>query len=104
MNPDIDREEEFEIDINENEPEFLRGRTEKSGMAMSPPRIVKAPDGSLNRAAMTASALAKERREMREQQQRALLDAIPKDLSKPWEDPMPETGGLVGGSHGGEGG
>lgn len=92
MNPDIDKEEEFEIDLNDNEPEFLKGCTEKSGLQMSPPRVVKAPDGSLNRAAMTASALAKERREMKEQQQRALLDAIPKDLSKPWEDPMPETG------------
>ena len=34
------------------------------------------------------SALAKERRELKEQQQRTLLDAIPKDLSRPWEDPM----------------
>ncbi len=34
------------------------------------------------------SALAKERRELREQQNRMLLEAIPKDLSKPWEDPL----------------
>ena len=33
-----------------------------------------------------------ERRELREQQQRTLLDAIPKDLSRPWEDPLPEAG------------
>ena len=39
------------------------------------------------RAAMTQSALSKERRELREQQQRTLLEAIPKDLSRPWEDP-----------------
>lgn len=32
--------------------------------------------------------LAKERRELREQQQRTLLEAIPKDISRPWEDPM----------------
>lgn len=24
------------------------------------------------------------------QQQRTLLEAIPRDLSRPWEDPMPE--------------
>lgn len=30
---------------------------------------------------------------MREQQQRTMLDSIPKDLNCPWEDPMPETGG-----------
>ena len=34
------------------------------------------------------SALAKERKELKDQQQRTLLDAIPKDLSRPWEDPM----------------
>jgi hypothetical protein len=38
------------------------------------------------------SALAKERRELQQQQQRTLLEAIPKDLSRPWEDPMPEEG------------
>jgi ATP-dependent RNA helicase DHX8/PRP22 len=38
------------------------------------------------------SALAKERRELQQQQQRTLLEAIPRDLSKPWEDPMPEEG------------
>ena len=41
---------------------------------------------------MTQSALAKERRELREQQQRTALEAIPKDLSRPWEDPLPEPG------------
>ena len=55
-------------------------------------KIVKNPDGSLQRAAMTQSALAKERRELREQQQRTLIEAIPKDLSRPWEDPLPEQG------------
>ena len=49
---------------------------------MSPIKIVKNPDGSMQRAAMTASALAKERRELKEQQQRTLLEAIPKDLSR----------------------
>ena len=41
---------------------------------------------------MTQSALSKERRELREQQQRTALEAIPKDLSRPWEDPLPEPG------------
>ena len=38
------------------------------------------------------SALSKERRELQMQQQRTLLEAIPRDLSRPWEDPMPEEG------------
>ncbi|ERN12543.1 probable pre-mRNA-splicing factor ATP-dependent RNA helicase DEAH5 [Amborella trichopoda] len=84
-------EEELEIELNEDEPPFLQGQTRYS-VDVSPVKIVKNPDGSLQRAAMTQSALAKERRELREQQQRTMLDSIPKDLNRPWEDPMPETG------------
>lgn len=148
-------EEEFEIDLNDVEPEFLRGQTTKTGVEMSPIKIVKNPDGSMQRAAMTQvggtgchralqghkggaaagrrpcqigarsrclqvrrpsaaprwvtnqphsyvrpprpqSALAKERRELREQQNRMLIEAIPKDLSKPWEDPLAGARWLAG--------
>ena len=92
MNVEDDIEEEFEVDINEQEPAFLKGQSARSGVEVSPIKIVANPDGSLQRAAMTQSALAKERRELREQQQRTLLEAIPKDLSRPWEDPLPEAG------------
>ncbi|KAK9837133.1 hypothetical protein WJX81_005309 [Elliptochloris bilobata] len=92
LNVDDDVEEEFEVDINEQEPAFLKGQSARSGVEVSPIKIVANPDGSLQRAAMTQSALAKERRELREQQQRTLLEAIPKDLSRPWEDPLPEAG------------
>ncbi|KAK9857173.1 hypothetical protein WJX84_001063 [Apatococcus fuscideae] len=92
LNVDDDVEEEFEVDINEAEPQFLQGQSSRSGVEVSPIKIVKNPDGSLQRAAMTQSALSKERRELREQQQRTLLEAIPKDLSRPWEDPLPEQG------------
>ncbi|CAG9462550.1 unnamed protein product [Pedinophyceae sp. YPF-701] len=85
-------DEEFEIDLNDAEPAFLKGCTARTGVELSPIRITKNPDGTMQRAAMTASALAKERRELKEQQQRALADAIPKDLSKPWEDPMADQG------------
>ena len=43
---------------------------------------LKNPDGTLQRAAMTQSALAKERRELREHQRNSLLDSIPKDLNR----------------------
>jgi ATP-dependent RNA helicase DHX8/PRP22 len=89
---DAEVEEEFEIDINEEEPLFLRGHSSKSGVDVSPIKIVKNPDGSMQRAAMTASALAKERRELKEQQEKTLLEAIPKDLSRPWEDPLADAG------------
>jgi len=84
-------EEDVEIELNEDEAPFLKGQSSQS-LNFSPIRIVKNPDGSLQRAAMTQSALAKERRELREQQQRSLVDSVPKDLHRPWEDPMPEPG------------
>ena len=80
-------EEEVEIELNEAEPLFLRGQASavippppspraawtnapqtrplvaqtKASVAMSPIKVVKNPDGSLQRAAMTQSALAKAR-------------------------------------------
>ncbi|XP_068665456.1 probable pre-mRNA-splicing factor ATP-dependent RNA helicase DEAH5 [Aristolochia californica] len=84
-------EEELEIELNEDEPPFLQGQSRYS-LDVSPVKIFKNPEGSLSRAAALQSALIKERREVREQQQRTMLDSIPKDLNRPWEDPMPETG------------
>ncbi|XP_004243751.1 probable pre-mRNA-splicing factor ATP-dependent RNA helicase DEAH5 [Solanum lycopersicum] len=84
-------EEELEVELNEDEPPFLQGQSRYS-VDMSPVKIFKNPEGSLSRAAALQSALIKERREVREQQQRTMLDSIPKDLNRPWEDPMPETG------------
>ncbi|KAI5343801.1 hypothetical protein L3X38_011677 [Prunus dulcis] len=84
-------EEELDIELNEDEPAVLNGQSRYS-VDMSPVKIFKNPEGSLGRAAALQSALIKERREVREQQQRTMLDSIPKDLNRPWEDPMPETG------------
>jgi hypothetical protein len=87
-------EEETEVELNtELEPAFLRGQTKKSGRRdLEPIKIIKNPDGSLQRAAMQQSTLAKERRELRQAQANQLIDSIPKDLNRPWEDPLPEAG------------
>ena len=85
-------EEEAEVELAEVEPAFLRGQTRRSGKDLSPVRIVKNPDGSMQRAAMQQSSLAKERRELRTAQANSLMDSIPKDLNRPWEDPLPEAG------------
>jgi ATP-dependent RNA helicase DHX8/PRP22 len=91
--PEIDAtEKDIEIELSEKEPAFLQGQTTKTGALLSPIRVVANPDGSLTRAAATASALSKERREVREQQEKTLLDWIPKDMHRPWEDPNPEPG------------
>lgn len=85
-------EEETEVELADMEPAFLRGQTRRSGRDLEPVRIVKNPDGSLQRAAMQQGTLAKERRELRQAQANQLVDSIPKDLNRPWEDPLPEAG------------
>lgn len=40
---------------------------------------------------MTQTALAKERRELKQAQREAQADSVPKDLGKLWVDPMPES-------------
>ncbi|KAK1417406.1 hypothetical protein QVD17_26533 [Tagetes erecta] len=86
-----DGDNDFEVELNEDAPVFLRGYGDYS-MDMSPVKIFKNPEGSLSRAAALQSALMKERREVRDQKERSMLDSIPKDLNRPWEDPMPESG------------
>lgn len=92
MVAESDVDEDYEIELQEREPIFLRGQTTKTGTQLSPIQVVKEPDGSLARAASTQTSLAKERREAREAMQQSLLDAIPKDMNRPWEDPRPEPG------------
>ena len=65
----------MDIELVEEEPPFLQGQT-KLIVEHSPIRIVKNPDGSLQRAAMTQTALAKERREIRAIQREAEMDAV----------------------------
>ena len=36
--------------------------------------------------------MATERRETRDAMQQSLLNSIPKDMNRPWEDPRPEPG------------
>lgn len=91
LNGEGDFEEEVDIDIEvrEEEPPFLAGQTKQS-LELSPIRVVKAPDGSLNRAAMAGTSLAKERRDLRqtEAQDKAAEQASQVDLTAQWQDPM----------------
>ncbi|GAA5907660.1 hypothetical protein JCM5296_000845 [Sporobolomyces johnsonii] len=80
-------DEELDIEINEAEAPFLRGQT-KRALELSPVKIVKAPDGGLNRAAMAGAALAKERRELKQQEAADQADAETRDVNTPWLDPM----------------
>lgn len=80
-------EEELDVEIKEEEPPFLSGQTKRT-LELSPVKIVKAPDGSLNRAALAGASLAKERRELRQQEANEEVDSQARDLNQPWLDPM----------------
>ncbi|KAI9499324.1 hypothetical protein BDB00DRAFT_229161 [Zychaea mexicana] len=88
---DMEAEEEIDVEVREEEPPFLSGQTKKT-LQLSPVKVVKIPDGTLNRSALAGAALAKERRELRHQQQNEEMDAVAKDVNQPWQDPMPEPG------------
>lgn len=80
-------EEELDIEVREDEPAFLAGQTKRT-LNLSPVKIVKAPDGSMNRAALAGASLAKERRELRQQEANDKADSEARDFSAPWLDPM----------------
>ncbi|EZG07081.1 hypothetical protein H106_03489 [Trichophyton rubrum CBS 735.88] len=86
---DFEEEEDIDIEVREEELPFLAGQTKQS-LELSPIRVVRAPDGSLNRAAMAGANLAKERREIRQQeaQDKAAEKAAQVDLNAQWQDPM----------------
>jgi ATP-dependent RNA helicase DHX8/PRP22 len=92
-NFDDEEEEDVDIEVRDAEPPFLAGQTKQS-LELSPIRVVKAPDGSLNRAAVSGTSLAKERRELRQQeaQDKAAEQASKVDLSAQWQDPMAGPG------------
>lgn len=84
----MELEEEVDIEVREEEPPFLVGQTKQS-LELSPIRVVKAPDGSMNRSAVNGSSLVKDRKEARQQEADAQAQAAPKeDLSAQWNDPM----------------
>ncbi|KYK61334.1 ATP-dependent RNA helicase DHX8 [Drechmeria coniospora] len=85
---ELELEEDIDIEVREEEPPFLVGQTKQS-LELSPIRVVKAPDGSMNRAAMSGTNLAKERKELRQQEADAAAKEEPKEnLSSQWQDPM----------------
>ncbi|KAJ5755186.1 ATP-dependent RNA helicase DHX8 [Penicillium manginii] len=85
----FEEEEDVDIEVRDEEPPFLAGQTKQS-LELSPIRVVKAPDGSMNRAAMSGANLSKERRELKQQeaQDKAAERAADVDLNAQWHDPM----------------
>ncbi|CAD0016676.1 unnamed protein product [Aureobasidium pullulans] len=86
---EIEEEEDVDIEVRDEEPPFLAGQTKQS-LELSPIRVVKAPDGSMNRAAIAGDVLAKERRDLKQQESRdkAAKENSGVDLQAQWNDPM----------------
>lgn len=86
---DSEPEEDVDIEVRDEEPPFLSGQTKQS-LELSPVRVVKAPEGSLNRAAMSGATLARERREDRQQKakEKAKEEKEKADLTSQWNDPL----------------
>ena len=84
-----EEEEDIDIEVREEEPPFLAGQTKQS-LELSPIRVVKAPEGSLNRAAQAGTNLSKERRDLKQQEaaDQAAEEASKVDLNAQWQDPM----------------
>lgn len=74
LQKDDDSDEDIEIEMVDDECVFLKGHGRQSLLDLSPVKIVKNPDGSLQQAAMMQGALAKERREIKMQQQEAAMN------------------------------
>ena len=87
--PGQELEEDIDIEVREDEPPFLAGQTKQS-LDLSPIRIVKAPEGSMNRAAQAGTALAKERKDIKQQEAKdqAAEEASKVNLNEQWQDPM----------------
>ncbi|KAG4302822.1 hypothetical protein PCK1_000982, partial [Pneumocystis canis] len=106
-------DEDIDIELRDEEPPFLAGQTKRSlqlspikiikapngsmnraamqggQFQLSPIKIIKAPNGSMNRAAMQGGQLAKDRKEMRQQEREAAnREEEYQDLSIQWLDPM----------------
>lgn len=83
-------EVDVDVEVEEQEPDFLAGQTKQS-LELSPIRVVKAPDGSLNRAAISGATLARERREARIQEAKEKLAkerGENKEKARTQHDPM----------------
>lgn len=87
--------EDVEVEINEQGAPFLRAHGSFSSVELEPVLIVKNPDGSLSKAAMMRAALAKESREIRQQQQRDESAASSSRLGQKLYDPLAEDDDYV---------
>jgi ATP-dependent RNA helicase DHX8/PRP22 len=81
-------EEDLDIVLNEAEPDFLKGQTSKTGVYLNPVRLVRDQEGSLQREAIAAQQLAKDRRTQKDEATRAVIESLEGDFNKISDDPV----------------
>lgn len=94
LHPRVDdiesNESDIEIELTQDKPAFLKGQS--SSEPPAPIRVMRNPDGTLAKSASNQNILAKERRELREQQNKSKPS---KEVSRAWDDPMAQNRNLV---------
>lgn len=87
----VDRDDDIDVDIELNpaEPTFLKGQLGPESLALknTPVQIVKNPEGSMSRAAMSGSKLAQQVREEQREAQRN-VDRTAREIGTDISDPM----------------
>eukprot|EP01061_Rhynchopus_euleeides_P027660 TRINITY_DN44986_c0_g1_i1.p1 TRINITY_DN44986_c0_g1~~TRINITY_DN44986_c0_g1_i1.p1 ORF type:complete len:1010 (+),score=478.20 TRINITY_DN44986_c0_g1_i1:191-3031(+) len=86
---EIDEVEDVDVDIerNEQEPSFLRGMSAQGKMNVSPVKLTRGPDSALVKAAESGRKLAKERRDIKDEEYRNKNQTDSQAISKSYEDP-----------------
>lgn len=87
--------EDVEVEMAEQGAPFLRAHGNFHSVDLEPVCIVKNPDGSLSKAAMMRAALAKESREIRQQQQRDENASSSSRLGQKLYDPLAEDDDFI---------
>ena len=79
---ELQPEEAVDIEVQEKIAPFLTGFVTNKE-AMEPTKIIKNPEGTMNRAAIAGQEMMKERKLLRERQMREERDKLPDVLSSP---------------------
>ncbi|KAH9259476.1 hypothetical protein BASA81_002519 [Batrachochytrium salamandrivorans] len=89
---DYYQEDSTEVEIVTETPRFLRNNVTNNQQelvnALEAVKVVQAPDGSMQRAAISQSQLQKDRREVKMLQNQQRLNELPKNSLHGWLDPM----------------
>lgn len=88
-NKNDETEVDISIEVNNDAPKFLRGQAEKS-IELAPVKVVRNPEGSLNRSALNGSKLAITMKEEDLKEQKELEKRLKREIAKrrDLEDPL----------------